>query len=314
MRGLAVIVIAGAFAFSMASPAVAPEGEEGGKTEILTPLGRQAGGEGPYQMHWAPWDWNDRENWVSSTEVEAHGVRIRLGFRQGLNAFPECNLLLQITNLGESAATFQAPIEEAYDFAIWQDGKEVWRFSRHREYAETPPGLTLAGGETAEFKVICVESWFFRPWPPIDVEGTVWLADGPVKLSIRNLYPEVVSWGANSYSDVPLDHWAYDALRDMQQLGFLLGYPDDWFNGDRTLTRYDMAQAVARLLDTVPEANVDLYVQQMVDALTEEFAEQLAEIKLYLSSAYSATSAARDRTIVEAEDEYIIRGFGASDE
>jgi len=280
MRGLVLIAIVGAIAGCLASSTVAAEDEEGGNTIVLTPSGWQEGGD-PYLRQWAPWDWNDRETWVSSTEVEVNGLRIRLGFRQGLNSFPECNLLLEIKNLGDSAATLQAPIEEAFDFAVWQNGEEVWRFSKQSAYAEIPQELNLAGGETAEFRVILHGELEIRrrfsAWPPIDVEGKVLLADGPVKLSIRNLYPEVVSWNSNSYADVPRDHWAYDALRDMQQRGILLGYPDDWFSGDRTLTRYDMAQAVSRLLDTIGCEDVDSRIEELAEALEAEFADQLAE-------------------------------------
>ncbi len=55
------------------------------------------------------------------------------------------------------------------------------------------------------------------------------------------------------FADVPLDHWAYDAVAGMAETGILEGYPDGTFGGKRSLTRYEFAQAVARLLDRVEQ-------------------------------------------------------------
>ncbi len=52
--------------------------------------------------------------------------------------------------------------------------------------------------------------------------------------------------------DVPPDHWAYDAVRDLYEAGLLEGYPDGTFGGDRTMTRYEFAMALARLLWAIP--------------------------------------------------------------
>ena len=45
----------------------------------------------------------------------------------------------------------------------------------------------------------------------------------------------------SSYDDVPKDHWAYNALDYLTERGVLEGYPDGFFKGDRTLTRYEFA-------------------------------------------------------------------------
>ena len=78
------------------------------------------------------------------------------------------------------------------------------------------------------------------------------------------------------YEDVPTDHWAYDALDYLTGRGVLEGYPDNFFKGDRTLTRYEFGQAVARLLDSIPQS--DSGVQLMAETLRAEFSDQLAEL------------------------------------
>ncbi len=55
-----------------------------------------------------------------------------------------------------------------------------------------------------------------------------------------------------SFVDVPPDHWAYDAVNQLQKDGLLIGYPDGTFGGKRTLTRYEFAVALARLVEAIP--------------------------------------------------------------
>lgn len=50
-------------------------------------------------------------------------------------------------------------------------------------------------------------------------------------------------------SDITPDHWAYKAVQDLAAKGLVLGYPDGKFLGPRTLTRYEMAAIVKRVVD-----------------------------------------------------------------
>jgi hypothetical protein len=53
--------------------------------------------------------------------------------------------------------------------------------------------------------------------------------------------------------DVPPDHWAYEAVRELAEKGLVTGYPDGSFLGQRTLTRYEMATIIQRLLRHIQE-------------------------------------------------------------
>ena len=53
---------------------------------------------------------------------------------------------------------------------------------------------------------------------------------------------------ANPFSDVPADHWAYDAIDQLAADGVIEGYNDGTFAGDKAITRYEMAQIVARAM------------------------------------------------------------------
>lgn len=70
---------------------------------------------------------------------------------------------------------------------------------------------------------------------------------------------------AGPFSDVPQDHWAYSALEKLQATGIITGYADGTFQGKNTLTRYEIAVIVSRILDQVAAERALL--SEKVDAL-----------------------------------------------
>ena len=77
---------------------------------------------------------------------------------------------------------------------------------------------------------------------------------------------------ANPFSDVPADHWAYDAVSQLAADGVIEGYGDSTFRGDRNITRYEMAQMVARAM---AKNDVSAATKAMIDKLAAEFADEL---------------------------------------
>jgi hypothetical protein len=55
----------------------------------------------------------------------------------------------------------------------------------------------------------------------------------------------------DQFRDVPPDHWAYKAVDTLRAKGILIGYPDTYFRGKRTLTRYEFAVALDRALQKI---------------------------------------------------------------
>src|ERR1041385_2260262 len=51
--------------------------------------------------------------------------------------------------------------------------------------------------------------------------------------------------------DVPAEHWAYSAVRELTRKGILEGYPDGTFGGRRAVTRYEAAAALQRVRQEV---------------------------------------------------------------
>ena len=73
------------------------------------------------------------------------------------------------------------------------------------------------------------------------------------------------AYAANPFSDVPAGHWAYDSISKLAAAGIIEGYGDDTFRGDRLMTRYEMAQIVAKAL--AKGANVDKLAAEFADEL-----------------------------------------------
>lgn len=73
------------------------------------------------------------------------------------------------------------------------------------------------------------------------------------------------AYAANPFSDVPAGHWAYDAVNKLAAEGVVEGYPDGTYGGDRLMTRYEMAQIVAKAM--AKGANVDKLAAEFADEL-----------------------------------------------
>jgi predicted porin len=75
------------------------------------------------------------------------------------------------------------------------------------------------------------------------------------------------AFAANPFSDVPAGHWAYAAVAKLAAAGIVDGYPDGTFKGDRTMTRYEMAQIVAKALAKGAIGADDKLVGEFADEL-----------------------------------------------
>lgn len=82
----------------------------------------------------------------------------------------------------------------------------------------------------------------------------------------------VVCAASNPFSDVPKDSWAYDAVATLAADGVIDGYPDGTYKDNNTITRFEMAQIVARAM---AKTDIDKADKALVDKLAAEFAEEL---------------------------------------
>ena len=82
---------------------------------------------------------------------------------------------------------------------------------------------------------------------------------------------------ATPFVDVPSTHWAYQAIQSLAADGFIEGYSDGTFKGDRPLTRYEIAVIISRIIQRVnlnvsqtpSKADLDK-LQKLIDAFKDE--------------------------------------------
>jgi hypothetical protein len=115
---------------------------------------------------------------------------------------------------------------------------------------------------------------------------------------------------AGPFTDVPTDHWAYDAIDKLQSEGFVEGYPDGTFRGNRSFTRYEMAMVVARIWDrlvselaNLQNPDMSLYVTNdklqeelgLIYDLMDEFREELDSLGVRVDDLEGRMSSLEDR-------------------
>lgn len=102
----------------------------------------------------------------------------------------------------------------------------------------------------------------------------------PIVLSIMMSAAATCSAAANPFSDVPAGHWAYDALAQLTADGVVEGYGDGTFRGDRQITRYEMAQMVAKAM-AKESTGID---RSLINRLEAEFSEELSNLGVRVSN------------------------------
>jgi len=83
------------------------------------------------------------------------------------------------------------------------------------------------------------------------------------------------AFAANPFVDVPMNHWAYDAISQLAAKGIIQGYPDGTYRGNRPMTRYEMSMLVARALATVDMEKASKEDVEMLKKLVVEFKDEL---------------------------------------
>jgi len=83
------------------------------------------------------------------------------------------------------------------------------------------------------------------------------------------------AFAANPFMDVPMNHWAYDAVSQLAARGIVTGYPDGAFKGQWKATRYEMASVVARALAYVDMNKASKEDLELLKKLVVEFKDEL---------------------------------------
>ncbi|MBP2644496.1 MAG: omp-alpha 5, partial [Firmicutes bacterium] len=85
----------------------------------------------------------------------------------------------------------------------------------------------------------------------------------------------------NPFVDVPANHWSYSAVKQLADAGIIEG-ADGKFNGDKTLTRYEIAVIVAKAL--AKEDKADAEQKALIEKLAVEYSTELKNMGIRLST------------------------------
>ncbi len=98
---------------------------------------------------------------------------------------------------------------------------------------------------------------------------------------------------ADSFTDVPKDHWAYQALDYLAKEGVIDGMGDTTFQGGRTMTRYEMASIVAKAMQ---KKDVSFGDQAVLDKLAAEYKDELTTLNKKVDANTQAIKALNAKT------------------
>jgi hypothetical protein len=79
-----------------------------------------------------------------------------------------------------------------------------------------------------------------------------------------------------NFVDVPAKHWSYDAVSYLAGAGIIEGYSDKTFQGDKTISRYEMAEIVYKAMQNQSKANIAQ--KALIDKLGAEYALEMNKI------------------------------------
>ena len=111
----------------------------------------------------------------------------------------------------------------------------------------------------------------------------------------------------NPFSDVTPNDWAYQAVSQLAAEGVVEGYPDGEFKGQQNITRYEMAQMVARAMVKQDQLNAEQQAQ--LNRLADEFANELNSLGVRVSNLENrvgnvkVTGDARVRWVDDGDDD-----------
>ena len=90
------------------------------------------------------------------------------------------------------------------------------------------------------------------------------------------------AYAANPFSDVSTSDWAYQAISNLSDRGMVEGYPDGTFKGQQNITRYEVAQIIARLMAKEDQMNAE--DRAIIDRLASEYGAELQNLGVRVSN------------------------------
>ncbi|GLV48532.1 S-layer protein [Thermus sp. LT1-2-5] len=120
-----------------------------------------------------------------------------------------------------------------------------------------------------------------------------------------------MGFGLAQFSDVPAGHWAKEAVESLAAKGIITGFPDGTYRGNETLTRYQAALLIYRLLQQIEEElkakgespTMEAMSPEDLEALknaVQELAAELAALGVRVSALEDSAATKEDIARLEA--------------
>lgn len=87
---------------------------------------------------------------------------------------------------------------------------------------------------------------------------------------------------ANPFVDVPADSWAYHSVAELAEAGVIQGVDGNYFQGNRSITRYEAAEMVAKAMAHMDRASAEQ--RAVIHKLADEYAEELNRLGLRVAA------------------------------
>lgn len=105
---------------------------------------------------------------------------------------------------------------------------------------------------------------------------------------------------ANPFADVDTSSWAYQAVCQLSDQGVVDGYPDGTFKGDKNVSRYELAQIIARLM--AKEESLNDSQKADVRKLSAEYAGELQSLGVRVKELEKKTGNLSNITEIRVQD------------
>lgn len=105
---------------------------------------------------------------------------------------------------------------------------------------------------------------------------------------------------ANPFADVDTSSWAYQAVSQLSDQGVVDGYPDGTFKGDKNVSRYELAQIIARLM--AKEESLNDSQKAAVRKLSAEYAGELQSLGVRVTELEKKTGNLSNVTEIRVQD------------
>lgn len=105
---------------------------------------------------------------------------------------------------------------------------------------------------------------------------------------------------ANPFADVDTSSWAYQAVSQLSDQGVVDGYPDGTFKGDKNVSRYELAQIIARLM--AKEESLNDSQRATVQKLSDEYAGELQSLGVRVKELEKKTGNLSNITEIRVQD------------